>query len=106
APGRANTALNIRDNAIARIYNSVFVDFNKMLSIEGDNQERVQAGDVDLRSNLFFSHVAANNTPAGLDDPIAVGGVTVSGQFYWTETARNNVIADPQLVGIGHHVVA
>lgn len=95
--GRANTALNIRDNAIAKVYNSVFTDYSKMIDIENDNSDRFNAGDVDFKNNVWWSHVSANNTAAGFN---ARPTGTVNPEIFWTDTARNNTIADPQLTGI------
>ena len=95
--GRANTALNIRDNAIAKVYNSVFVDFAKMIDIENDNSDRFNAGDVDFKNNVWWSHISANNTAAGFN---ARPTGTVNPEIFWTDASRNNTIADPQLTGI------
>ena len=96
-PGRSNTALNIRDNASARYYNSVFLDFATMIDIENDNEIRFNAGDVDLRNNVWWSHIAGNNTPAGFNArPTGVVDPTI----FWTDATRDNVIADPLLRGV------
>lgn len=94
AGGAANTALNIRDNAISKYYNSVFVDFASMLNVEADNADRLAAGDVDFANNVWWSHIPANNNAAAFD----VGALDVA--YFWTETVRDNVIADPLLAGI------
>jgi hypothetical protein len=93
--GGGNTALNIRDNASARYYNSVFVDFAKMIDIENDNADRMDA--VDFKSNLWWSHVAENNTAAGLN---ARPDGNVDPTFFWTDASYNNLIQDPKLRGI------
>lgn len=103
--GRDNTALNIRDNAKAQYYNSIFVDYAKMLDIEADNYERLQAGEVDFRNNIFWSHVAENNTPAGLSNPrsgnsVAGNAVDIDPSFFFSETERMNQIIDPLLLSI------
>ncbi len=92
--GADNTALNIRDNAIAKYYNSIFTDYAKMLNIEADNQDRFDAGDVDFSNNIWWSHIGANNNAAGLTD----GDIDASG--FWTDAAKNNLITDPLLGGI------
>lgn len=93
--GAANTAVNIRDNVEAKLYNSIFVNFAKGLHIESD----VGTPLPNIKSNLWWSHVSANNTAAGLSvtgtnilDPVA----------YWTDAANNNMIADPMLRGISY----
>lgn len=93
--GGANTALNIRDNVEARLYNSVFVNYAKGLDIENDVGTPIP----DIRNNLWFSHVTANNTPAGLN---ARPSGTVDANAYWSTASNNNVIADPQLRAISY----
>lgn len=96
--GGGNTAFNIRDNASARYYNSIFMDFEKMMDIEDDNQIRFDSGDaIDFRSNIWFSHVAANNTPEGFN---ARPGGAVDSTVFWTDAAYNNLIQDPLLRGV------
>lgn len=104
--GINNTALNIRDNAAAKAYNSIFVDFNKMIDLEDDAE--VDAGGngvvttsahIDLRNNIWWSHVAANNTAAGFNArPTGINAAFAQSLF--TDTSFNNVIADPKLGGI------
>jgi len=93
--GGANTAMNIRDNVEARVYNSVFVNFAKMIDIENDVGTPIP----DIRNNVFWSHVAANNTAAGLN---ARPTGTVNANDYFTNTAFANQIADPMLRGISY----
>lgn len=93
--GGANTAVNIRDNVEAKLYNSVFVNFTRGLDVEDDVGTPIP----DIQNNLWWSHVAANNTAAGLNARPA--GAVNSGT-YWTNTAFGNVIADPQLRAISY----
>lgn len=93
--GGANTAVNIRDNVEAKLYNSVFVNFAKGLDIENDVGTPIP----EIRNNLWFSHTAANNTAAGLN---ARPTGTVDANAYWTTAANNNAIADPQLRAISY----
>jgi len=97
--GGANVAFNIRDNASARYYNSVFLNFEKMIDIENDNETRFNAGDIDFRSNVWWSHNSANNNAAGFN---ARPAGAVDSTIFWTDASRNNLIADPQLGGISY----
>lgn len=91
--GRDNTAINVRDNINAKIYNSVFVNFTKMLDIENDIGTPLP----DIKNNLWFSHIAANNNAEGL---LAVPSRATDQAAYFTNAANGNVIADPMLIGI------
>ena len=106
AGGPNNTAINARDNASARVYNSVFVDYNKMFDLENDVQVDASGTPVpatteriDFRNNIWWSHVGANNTAAGLNARPAGNNAAFTEAFF-TDTAFNNQIADPKLVGI------
>ena len=96
-PGRSNTAFNIRDNASARYKNSVFMDFAKMIDIENDNETRFNAGDIEFSNNVWWSHIAGNNSAAGFN---ARPDGNVDPTIFWTDAARDNVIADPMLAGV------
>ncbi|MDO8541804.1 MAG: hypothetical protein Q7S40_15315 [Opitutaceae bacterium] len=93
--GGSNTAVNIRDNVEAKLYNSVFVNFAKGLDIEDD----VGTPRPDIANNIWFSHVAANNSAAGLNARPA-GAVNASA--FWETTANNNAIVSPQLRAISY----
>jgi hypothetical protein len=93
--GSANTAINIRDNVEARIYNSVFVNYAKMIDIENDVGTPIP----EIRNNLFWSHLSGNNTPEGLN---ARPTGTVNTTAYWTNAANNNGIANPMLRSISY----
>jgi hypothetical protein len=93
--GANNTAVNIRDNVEAKLYNSVFVNYDKMIDIENDVGTPIP----DIRNNLWWSHVAANNTPAGLN---ARPSGTVDTSAYWSNAANNNSIVNPQLRAISY----
>jgi hypothetical protein len=93
--GGANTAVNIRDNVEAKLYNSVFVNFAKGLDIEDD----VGTPRPDIANNIWFSHVAANNTAAGLN---ARPAGAVNANTYWETASNNNAIVDPQLRAISY----
>ena len=95
ASGGANTAINIRDNVEAKLYNSVFVNYAKGLDIENDVGTPIP----DIKNNIWFSHLAANNNAAGLNAR-PTGDVDISA--YWSNSANNNAIVDPQLSAISY----
>lgn len=95
--GDENVALNIRDNAGVKYYNSIFVDYAKMIDIEDDNQERFDAGEVVLANSVWWSHIPGNNTAEGFNNrPTGAVDSTV----FWTQASYGNQIADPMLEGI------
>lgn len=103
--GINNTALNLRDNLGAKVYNSVFVDFNKMIDIEDDAvfngtaNEVATTARIEFGNNVWWSHVGANNTAAGLDArPAGINSAFV--QAFFTNAAFGNTIADPLLVNL------
>lgn len=101
----ANTAINIRANGAAQVYNSIFVGYVKMLEIDNffktiagvktsDVSEiaRYNNGDIKFAGNVWYSCTAANNTAAGLQ---VTGADYIRDDSFFT--ANNNVIADPGL---------
>lgn len=64
--GKSSYAMNIRDAVEATVYNSVFMNFEKMIDIENDVNDGPNADPV-FKNSIFFSQVAANNTAAGLN---------------------------------------
>ena len=97
SPARSNTALNIRDNASANYHNSVFLDFAKMIDIENDNEDRFNAGAIDFQNNVWWSHISENNSADGFNGR---PDGNVDPTIFWTDAARDNVIADPMLTGV------
>jgi hypothetical protein len=95
--GRDNTALNIRDNASANYHNSVFLDFARMIDIENDNETRFNEGAISFTHNVWWSHIAENNTAEGFN---ARPDGNVDPTVFWTDAARGNTIADPMLAGV------
>ncbi|BET67621.1 hypothetical protein ASA1KI_25390 [Opitutales bacterium ASA1] len=103
--GRNNTAINARDNASARYYNSVFLDFARMVDFEDDlvvgagGNEVATAARIDFTNNVWWSHVGANNNAAGFNArPSGINAAYAEALF--TNSAFNNVIADPMLGGV------
>jgi len=92
----ANTAINIRSNGAAEVYNSIFVEFDKMIQLDKDTDgsclARYTAGDDIFEGNIWFSSTSANNTAAGL---VVTGDSQVSPlDEFFTGT---NTIGDPGL---------
>jgi len=90
AGGINNTAVNVRDAANASLFNSILTEFNKGYDIEDD------AGTIDFESNVWWSHVTANNAVAGLNARPA-GTFDPTALF---ASGKDNVIADPLLLGV------
>ncbi|MGB0371054.1 MAG: T9SS C-terminal target domain-containing protein [Opitutales bacterium] len=90
-----NTALNIRDNAGAEYYNSIFTDYELLTKIESDNQTAVDADRLVFDGNIWFSKVSANNTLTGIQD-LSDDNIDISSVI----TAGSNDIVDPELVAI------
>lgn len=94
--GKSSYALNIRDAVEASVYNSVFTNFEKMADFEDDVDDGPNPAPV-LKNNVFFSHVAANNTAAGLNarPAGAVDATTILSD-------ATNLIGDPGLVAVSY----
>ena len=98
ANSRNDFALNIRDNAGGKYYNSVFTDFfGRGAQIEDlasgeDSRARLDAGDLILENNIWFGFGAGSATT----DLFAQDFV----HSYVTDAANNNRFVDPQLRGI------
>jgi hypothetical protein len=95
--GSANAPINPRDNATVKLYNSVFVNYANGIEIESD----IGAVLPDIQSNVFFSHIAENNTTTNFGTS-ASGGSDLSALGYFTDSSFNNVVADPMLNGISY----
>lgn len=93
----SNTAINIRHNGAAQVYNSIFIEYNKMIQLDkdGDNAcaDRYAAGEDIFKSNIWYSWNSENNSASGLQ---------VTGDSYVTGydtffTGNGNQIVDPGL---------
>lgn len=94
--GKLSYGANIRDSAEAIIYNSVFMNFEKMLDFENDVDDGPNPAPV-IKNTIFFSQVAANNTPALLD---ARPTGTVPALSVLTDAT--NSIVNPALRGVSY----
>ncbi len=95
---RSDFALNIRDNAGGKYYNSIFTDFfGRAVQIEDlasgeDSRARLDAGDLVLQNNIWFGFGAGSATT----DLFAQDFV----HTYMTDAANNNRFVDPMLNGV------
>ncbi len=81
-----NDALRLRENAAGKYYNSIFMSFgDQAVRIDGD--ERVVAGDLDLRENIFHDFRDPDIASADAD-------------IFFTDMSYNNQQVDPMLGGI------
>ncbi len=94
--GKLSYGLNIRDAVEASLYNSVFVNFEKMVDFENDVADGPNAAP-SLKNNVFFSHVAANNTALLLNarPTGTIPASTILGE-------ATNTIANPSLRSISY----
>ena len=90
--GNGKRVFNIRDNAGAMYYNSIFTDFNgRAIDVQDDSAGRAQAGDIDFRNNIWWSFGAGDT-----GETIA----NANAQYLFTEADRLNQIIDPQITAI------
>jgi hypothetical protein len=94
--GKGSYAMNIRDAVEASVYNSVFLNFEKMVDFEDDVDDGPNPAPV-LMNNIFYSHVTANNTAAALNarPAGAVDATTIIGH-------ATNRFVTPDLVKVGY----
>ena len=87
--GNGKRAFNIRDNAGAVYYNSVFMDFNgRAIDVQDDSLTRMNNGDIDFQNNIWWL-IGAGDTP----ETIANENATP----LFTDFSLNNRIIDPKL---------
>ncbi len=93
----SNAPINPRDNATVNLHNSVFVNYERGIEIESD------IGDVapSISSNIWWSHVAANNTAANWGTSQGSSS-DQDATSYFTNAALNNSIVDPMMIGISY----
>jgi hypothetical protein len=88
-----NRGLQIRDYAAPRIYNSIITEYGgRGIRIDATAATHLTNGLLDIRDNLWWNF-ATNGVPV----PVAE---TAAAELLFTDTARNNVVADPLLRGI------
>lgn len=98
-----NRALSFNDNTSSKYYNSIFLDFARMIFAEAvDNvPAQVASAKIDMSNNIFWSHLGANNTAAGMLDS-AVTDVTLRANLeaWFTNADKENNIVNPMLTGV------
>ena len=91
-------ALKIRDQAMPRIYNSVFANYGQFLEYEADNQAAVTAGEVRIQNNILGAVATVTSTK---DTPAITGGdldgtnLNVDAQLIDVEITVNAIL-DPR----------
>ena len=106
--GLTDAAVNIRDNAGAQYFNSIFTGFEDVaLRIEDlgsgeDSFARFEAGELAFSNNIFFDFGAGSSASDLFVVTDSDGNVQASpsSAFVTALTGASNAIVDPQLVGI------
>ena len=80
------TALHIRDNAAAKIRNSIFAEFGTGLLVDANTHDEVTGGEVVIQNSIF--NVTTPNTTANAADT------------YFTNALNANTLASPQFRGL------
>ena len=80
------TALHIRDNAAAKIRNSIFAEFGTGLLVDANTHDEVNGGEVVIQNTIF--NVTTPNTTANAADT------------YFTNALNANTLASPQFRGL------
>jgi hypothetical protein len=88
-----NRGLFIREYAAPKLYNSILTDFGgNAVRIDTKSKTHLDSGLLDIRDNLFWNF-ATNGVPVPLAE-------VPEAEVLFTDAARGNVDADPQLRGI------
>jgi len=99
AQSTANTVFDLKEDTAAKHYNCIFTDFaDKAVKLQTSASTRFNAGDIDLRNNLWFGFGNGVNTATLNVADITTGDVAVQALF--TDSTRTNLLVDPQLMGI------
>lgn len=93
----SNAPINPRDNATVNLHNSVFVNYERGIEIESDIGSVAPV----ISSNLWWSHVSANNTTANWGTSQGSSS-DQDATSYFTTASLNNSIADPMVTGIAY----
>ena len=93
----SNAPINPRDNATVNLHNSVFVNYERGIEIESDIGTVAPA----ISSNLWWSHVAANNTTANWGTSQGSSS-DQDATSYFSTASLNNSISDPMVKGIAY----
>ena len=93
----SNAPINPRDNATVNLHNSVFVNYERGIEIESDIGSVAPV----ISSNVWWSHVAANNTTANWGTSQGSSS-DQDATSYFTTASLNNSIADPMVNSIAY----
>ncbi|MFA5256881.1 MAG: hypothetical protein WC360_01915 [Opitutales bacterium] len=92
----SNTAFNIRHNGAGQVYNSIFVEYDKMIQLDEDSDgaclARYNNGDDIFSGNIWFSSTPANNDATAL--AVSGSGLVSPMNTFFSGT---NQIANPGL---------
>jgi len=94
-----NLAINLRDNAGGKYFNSIFTDFSGSgISIEDldsgeDSRSRLESGDIEFSNNIWFGFGNING------DAVDSDGIFVQ-QFAADAIAADQFVEDPQIRNI------
>ncbi len=93
-----NTVFDLKEDTAAKFYNSVFTDYVRdAVKIQNNATNRFNAGDIDLRNNIWGAFGNGTATPTTVLSDIVNGSVA---QALFTESIRTNLLTDPMLKGI------
>lgn len=93
----SNSPINPRDNATVNLHNSVFVNYARGIEIESDIGSVAPV----ISSNIWWSHVAANNTAANWGTSQGSSS-DQDATSYFTTASLNNAIVAPMVKGIAY----
>ena len=92
------TALHIRDNAAAKIRNSIFAEFGTGLLVDANTYDEVTGGEVVIQNSIF--NVTTPNTSANAADTYftnALNANTLASAQFRGLSRTNNGVLDPRL---------
>ncbi|MGV3754943.1 MAG: T9SS C-terminal target domain-containing protein, partial [Verrucomicrobiota bacterium] len=93
-----NTVFDLKEDTAAKLYNSIFTDYVRdAVKIQNNATNRFNAGDIDLRNNIWGLFGNGTVTPTVVLNDIVNGSVA---QALFTESIRTNLLTNPMLKGI------
>ncbi|MEW6306962.1 MAG: immunoglobulin domain-containing protein [Verrucomicrobiota bacterium] len=92
-----NTVFDLKEDTAAKHYNSIFTEFtHDAVKLQASAQTRFDAGDIDLRNNVWFGFGNGTGTASLVLSEIVNGNA----QALFTDSTRTNLLVDPQLRGV------
>jgi len=89
----SGNAFTIREFASPAFINGIFGDFARRgVSIDANAGTHIASGKLDFQNNIFFGF--------GTSDTVTNIAITANFQPFFTDLAKTNLIANPQLAGI------